>query len=190
MLPELGEIKKNRKKIGLTQTELAQKTGVSQSLIAKIESNDIVPSYLNAKKLFDFFESLHKEQESKASEFMTKKVLSVRTDVSIKSAIKLMEKNSISQLPVIDDGKNIGTVSEKNVLEKINETENTHELLGMKVKEIMEEAMPQISEETPFEAAISLTNHNPGVLVSKKGKVVGIITKADLLKAVVSRKGT
>jgi len=37
MTYELEEVKKIRKKLGLTQTELANRAGVSQSLIAKIE---------------------------------------------------------------------------------------------------------------------------------------------------------
>jgi len=35
-LPTLEEIKKLRKKLGLTQQELAEESGVSQSLIAKV----------------------------------------------------------------------------------------------------------------------------------------------------------
>ncbi|HZX20520.1 MAG TPA: CBS domain-containing protein [archaeon] len=188
MLPELSEIKTMRKKLNITQTELAKQTGISQSLIAKTESNDIVPSYANAKKLFDYFEMLQQKHGTKASNVMTAKVISVRTDTSIKQAIKTMEKNSVSQLPVINDGMNLGMVSEKSILEKINQSGNTQELLEKNVETIMEEAMPQVSEETPFDAISSLTGHNTGVLVVKKGKITGIITKSDLLKAVLAKK--
>ena len=187
MLPELSEIKKNRKSFGLTQIELAEKTKVSQSLIAKIEARAIVPSYENAKKLFDFFETLHQKQEAKASEFMQTKVISVKPETLLRLAIKTMERNSVSQLPVIDEGKNVGTISEKSVLEKISETEDKEKLLEKEVSEIMEEAMPQITGETPFEVCASLANHNPGILVVKKGKIIGIITKSDLLKAVIKK---
>ena len=43
MITELREIKELRKKFGLTQTDLAELAGVSQSLIAKLESNMIDP---------------------------------------------------------------------------------------------------------------------------------------------------
>lgn len=187
MLPELSEIKKNRKSFSLTQIELAEQTKVSQSLIAKIEADSIVPSYENAKKLFDFFETLHQKQEAKASEFMQTKVISVKPETPLRLGIKTMERHSISQLPVIDNGKNIGTISEKSVLEKISESGDKEKLLEKDVSEVMEEAMPQITDQTPFEVCASLTNHNPGILVVKKGKIIGIITKSDLLKAVVSK---
>ena len=188
MLPELGEIKKKRKTMGITQTELSKKTGVSQSLIAKMESNAIVPSYTNARKIFDFFESVHEKHRAKAEDFMTKKIISVRTDSTIKSAIKIMEKNSVSQLPVINESKNLGTISEKSVLEKINSEESAEKLLEKNVEEIMDDAMPQISYDAPFEVISSILSAFPGVIVTNKGKAVGIITKLDLLKAAISKK--
>lgn len=188
MLPELGEIKKTRKKLGITQSELAKQTGVSQSLIAKIEADATVPSYSNAKKLFDYFENLHKKQQTRAKDVMSTKVISVTGSTPIRVAIRTMEKHGVSQLPVINEGQNMGTVSEKNILEKINDATDTEKLLDKNVEEIMEEAMPQISEETPFEAISSLTEHSPGALVTSRGKVVGIITKSDLLKSIISKK--
>jgi len=188
MLPKLSEIKNLRKKTGLTQTGLAKETGVNQSLIAKIEAGSIVPSYTNAKKLFDFFEIIQKGTNAKTTEFMTHKVLNVKRDSSLRGAIRIMEKNSVSQLPVIEEGKSIGTISEKNALEVINSAEDSKEALERKVEEVMEEAMPQITEETPFELVSSIMAHYSGVLVTRQGKVVGIITKADLLHAIVGKK--
>ena len=48
--------------------------------------------------------------------------------------------------------------------------------------EIMEEAFPQVSEDAPISLISSLLQVYSAVLVSKKGIVVGIITKADLLR--------
>jgi predicted transcriptional regulator len=52
------------------------------------------------------------------------------------------------------------------------------------VEEIMEEAPPQIDENAPLPLVSSLLHFYPAVLVTKKGKVVGIITKADLFKVI------
>ena len=106
MLPELSEIKKRRKRFGFTQSGLAAKTDVSQSLIAKIESDAIVPSYNNAKRLFDFFDSLHEETQARARDFMSQKVISVSPSATIKEAVRVMKKNAVSQLPVIEGGRN------------------------------------------------------------------------------------
>ena len=63
---ELDEIKKIRKKIGLTQTGLANRAGVSQSLIAKIESGRIDPTYTKTQKIFAALSDLEKKDEVKA----------------------------------------------------------------------------------------------------------------------------
>ena len=52
MFPKLNEISKKRKILGLTQSELAKLAGVSQSLIAKLESGKIEPSYTKVKTIF------------------------------------------------------------------------------------------------------------------------------------------
>jgi len=46
----------------------------------------------------------------------------------------------------------------------------------------MEEAFPQIDEDAPLSLITSLLQTYSAVLVSKKGVVIGIITKADLLR--------
>ena len=65
MLPQLEEIEKRRKILGLSQKELAKMVGVSQSMIAKIETGRINPSYTKTKDIFDLFESLEKKREIK-----------------------------------------------------------------------------------------------------------------------------
>ena len=190
MLPELAEIHRRRKKFGLTQSALAAKTGVSQSLIAKIEAGSIAPSYSNAKKLFDFFDSLTEQTSAKAADFMSTKVISVKSGATLREVVRIMKKNAVSQLPVIDEGRNIGTISERIVLEKMNMADEIKKVSVMAVCEVMLEAMPTIKEETPFKVISALLEHNPGVIVAKKGKVTGIITKSDLLNAVLEKGQT
>ena len=75
MTHELSEIKKIRKTLGLTQTDLAKRAAVSQSLIAKIESNKIDPTYTKTKKIFDTLNDLENKEEIKAEELMNKKII-------------------------------------------------------------------------------------------------------------------
>ena len=53
MVIEIREIKEIRKKLGLTQGQLANMANVSQSLIAKIEAGRLDPTYSNATKIFE-----------------------------------------------------------------------------------------------------------------------------------------
>ena len=57
-LPDLDKIRQMRKRLNLSQRELAGMAGVSQSLIAKIERGTIDPSYSNVRKILSAFEEV------------------------------------------------------------------------------------------------------------------------------------
>ena len=86
-----------------------------------------------------------------------------------------MKKFDISQMPVIDDHKAVGLISESILLDALMENK------GKKVAEIMEEAPPTVSKTASIKVLSSLLHHYPMVLVSESGKLIGLITKADLL---------
>jgi predicted transcriptional regulator len=56
------------------------------------------------------------------------------------------------------------------------------EISNLAVEEVMEEAFPQVGEDAPLSLISSILQVYPAVLVVKKGKILGIVTKADLLK--------
>ena len=86
-----------------------------------------------------------------------------------------MKKFQISQMPIIQENKSVGFVSESIVLENL--TEKKVEF----VKDIMEESPPVISKETSSQVISNLLKHYPMILVAKSGNLIGLITKADLL---------
>lgn len=184
MLPDLGEIKPRRISAGLTQSQLAYLSGVSQSLIAKIEAGNIEPSYGKAKKLFDCLAQLYAKQEQQAQNMMTKPVVFVEAKESLKKAIRTLEKHGFSQLPVLSMGKQVGSISEKSVLAKINSVPGI-DVEKASAEEAMEEALPTIQPNTPESVVRQLLNFNPAVLVVKNGKIAGIVTKSDLLKQMI-----
>ena len=53
MFFEIEEIRRRRKKLGITQKKLAELVGVSQPLIARIESGDVDPKFSLIKRIFD-----------------------------------------------------------------------------------------------------------------------------------------
>ncbi|MBS3113493.1 CBS domain-containing protein [Candidatus Woesearchaeota archaeon] len=175
MTYELEEIKKIRKKLGMTQTELANRAGVSQSLIAKIESSRIDPTYTKTKKIFAALSELEKKEEIKAEQLMKSRIISIASAASIKEAIAKMKKFQISQLPVIENHKSIGLVSESTILDALLKSKSA------KVKEVMQESPPIVSKTTSIQVISNLLKHYPMVLVSQEGRLIGLITKSDLL---------
>lgn len=173
---ELDEIKKMRKGFGITQSELAKMAGVSQSLIAKMESGLIDPAYSKMKKIFGALDAISREKEVKAFEIMNKNIISLNPTDSIKNAIKKMKKYEISQIPVIENSKAVGFVSETIVLDSLIKQK------GETVKDIMDDSPPIVSMDANITLVSNLLKSYPIVLISEKGKLKGVITKADVLR--------
>ncbi len=176
----LESIGKRRRMLGLTQAELARKADVSQSMIAKIEAGTLSPSYDKAQAIFESLEELEKEKSLKARDIVHKTIVVVNASDQIDTAIKLMKQKGLSQLPVFNRKHLVGLVSEKNIVENLG----TDNLGTQKISTIMEEAPPTISEDTPIKLVSELLKYNLLVVVYKKAELVGVITKADLLKTI------
>jgi len=183
MLPPLDEIPKKRKALGLTQSKLAQLAGVSQSIIAKIESGTVDPSYSIAKRLV---EALEKESiqtsRPRVSEIMSKPVISVSKTQLVRDAVDLMRKRGYSQLPVFDGNRCVGSISEKTILDRAARGEPLDSVLNNRVRDIMDSPLPMVNDDTPLEMVLGLLQGNYGVLVTKGESTIGILTKSDILK--------
>lgn len=177
---ELEEIKKLRKKHSLTQVDLARLANVSQSLIAKIESGNLDPSYSKVRKILQVLNNLTDRHEAKADDFMQRRIVSCARSELVTEAAKKMRKYEISQLPVIERDHVIGLVAEADILEHISDGAFTK----IKVEEIMEAAPPVIAKKTPMKVVLELLRFSPLLLVSESGEYVGIITKSDVLKKI------
>jgi predicted transcriptional regulator len=178
-MDEVLEIKRLRKKLGITQSELAKQANVSQSLIAKIESGKLDPSYGNAKKIFETLAALEKGIELYARDIMYKKIIFLQKTDTLKDSIMLMRKHNISQMPVLLKDKIVGYISESLILDRILEGDTS-----MQVGEIMESSPPILPPGTKQSVLVNLLRHFPLVIIEEKGELIGIVTKADLLRMV------
>lgn len=179
---DLSDLRKLRKQLGLTQLELARMSGVSQSFIAKIESGKVDPSYEKVKRIFSVLENLRAKSSLKALDVMEPNLITVREEASVLEAAEIMRKHAISQMPVTRDKKIIGSITEGGIVKKIVEDGGLDKVARMKVKDIIEECFPIVNTETPIEPIAKLLNYYPAVLVAERGRIVGIITKSDLLR--------
>ena len=110
---------------------------------------------------------------------MYKKIIYANSQDSLKDTILLMRKNNISQLPVLQENKVVGYISESVLLEKVLDGQTQS-----KVKEVMHTNPPILPPDTKQSVIANLLKHFPLVLIEEKGKLIGIITKADLLKTI------
>ena len=177
MFHQLSEIKAMRKKLGLTQSELANYASVSQSLIAKIEASVIDPTYSKTQKIFNALHELSAKDELKAKDVFKKNIVFVKPTDKLKSVVAKMKKQGISQLPVIDGHNVVGLISETIILDALLGNELSNAL----VKDVMKDAPPVITKDASIEVISNLLRFYPIVLVAEKGRILGLITKSDLL---------
>lgn len=182
MFPDIEEIKKRRNKLGLTQKQLSAMCNVSQSIVAKIESKRINPSYSIMKRIFNTLESLEHKEGLKAKDIMNTKIILVNKNSLVSKAVKLMQKYRYSQLPVFDGKHYIGSISDKSLSEMIYKGSNISELYKRRIKDIMDESFPTIDEDASIKVLSAMLQHSPAILIVKKEKTIGIVTKSDLLK--------
>ncbi len=182
MLPSHEEIATKRRMLGLKQKELAKLAGVSQSLIAKLESGKIDSSYTKVKAIFDAMKKLEVKMEIQAGKILHNRVVGTQKNESVSKAVRLMMDHGYSQLPVFDGEHAVGSISEKTILSQVLTGKDLAQVSTLSIEEIMDEAFPQVGEDAPLSLVSGLLQVYPAVLVSKKGKVVGIMTRADLFK--------
>jgi len=180
MFPELSNIKLRRQKLGIKQNELASLAGVSQSLIAKLEKGKLEPSYSIALKIFHVLDSLEHKSEKKCSEIMTPKILFVKKKDKVNRATELMKRHFIDQLPVLEGKHVIGSISESLIFSKLMQIDKK-KLLSMNIQEIMNEPFPIVNSNMPASVVLPLLKTTDAILVTENSKLVGIITKANLI---------
>ena len=182
MFPPLEEIAQKRRMLGLKQAELAKLAGVSQSLIAKLESGKIDSSYTKVKTIFEVLERLEVKTKIQAGKVLQNKIVGIQKSEPISKVVQLMKRHGYSQLPVFDGKHPVGSISEKTILSQILAGKDLTQISKLPTEEVMEEAFPQVDEDAPLSLISSLLQVYAAVLVTKKGAVVGIITKSDLLR--------
>jgi len=182
MLPRLDSIKQARIKLGITQKKLASMTGVSTSMINQIESGRSQPSYETAKRIFDNLATLEgKSSSHKAGDFCSKEIVKLKPTNSLHDAIKKMRSQSISQVPIFDGTEPVGIVTEDGIVKHLADSDET-QWKKIKLKEVMEPIPPIVDFDTPANTLVPLIRFSKCILVSKKSKVMGIITATDTLK--------
>ena len=169
-------LKKLRTEAGLTQRQLAVLVGVSQAHIAKIEKENVDPRLSTVNKILQV---LTEGEGKKCRDIMTPKVIFAKPKNKILKVSKIMMKHAISQLPVMENGRVIGTVTEESIIKNLSSN-----IADARVEEVMETPLPSVPENTNISMIRSLLEDHSGVLVMRKGDVVGIITRSDLLKII------
>jgi acetoin utilization protein AcuB len=155
--------------------------------------------HLRTKSLTLLFHAAHvKTQESagrhsprseamKVKKRMAKKLVTVGKEATVPQVISLMKKHSIRHLPVVEEGELLGWVTEGD----IREAYLASLIEQVSIGDIMIKDPLTISPDANLEEAAALlySHHIGGLPVVDKGKLVGVITVADIMAAFIEVMG-
>lgn len=112
-------------------------------------------------------------------------VVSTTPGATVRQALRLMALHDVSQLPVMDGPVCVGSVTESALAAQALEQPK---VLDGSVSDTMDAPLPVLDGDMPVDAATKiLSKANPAVLIQSGSRVLGIVTRSDLLSYLMSR---
>lgn len=99
-------------------------------------------------------------------------------DEKVADVLAIMDEQGLTQLPVLEDGRPVGSVRESRVLAKVV---RNSALLESKVADVMEASFPTVDIDASSNEITRRLQSSPAILVEEYGRIVGIITRHDVL---------
>jgi len=107
-----------------------------------------------------------------------KTLVSVLPGNSVAEALETMDNLGVTQMPVLEEGRAIGSLRENRVLAKVV---RNRELLNSPVSEVMEASFPTVDVDASSSEVARRLQTSAAVLVEEYGRIIGIITRHDVL---------
>jgi cystathionine beta-synthase len=113
-------------------------------------------------------------------------LVSVAPAAAVRQALNLMSTWGVSQIPVVEDGRSVGGLVEGSLMTKALAQPA---LLDRPVREIMEPPFPEVDAGFSTDRlGVMLTRESPAALVRKDGKLIGIVSRYDVLQQLIGTR--
>jgi cystathionine beta-synthase len=113
-------------------------------------------------------------------------LVSVAPAAAVRQALNLMNTWGVSQIPVVEDGHSVGGLIEATLMTRAL---SQPALLDRPVREVMEPPFPEVEASCPTDRlGAMLTRESPAALVRKDGKLVGIVSRYDVLQQLIGTR--
>jgi cystathionine beta-synthase len=113
-------------------------------------------------------------------------VVSVAPAAAVRQALTLMNTWGVSQIPVLENGQSVGGLIEGTLMTRALAQPA---LLDRPVSEVMDPPFPEVEATTPTDrVGAMLTRENPAALVRRDGKLVGIVSRYDVLQQLIGSR--
>jgi len=107
-----------------------------------------------------------------------KDLIFVSPDEVVEAALERMNENGVTQLPVLDGHRSVGSVRESALLAKLLAD---RELMTAKISEVMDKSFPVVDVDTSFADIKQKLQRHPAVLIEDFKRITAIITRSDVL---------
>lgn len=101
-------------------------------------------------------------------------------DERIADVLAKMNEAGVTQVPVVEDGRSVGSLREHRILSKVL---GNRDLLEAPVSEVMEASFPVVDVDVSLSEVTHELQSSPAVLVEEYGRIIGILTRHDVLDA-------
>ena len=107
-------------------------------------------------------------------------LVSIDPVTTVRKALDLLSEHNVSQLPVLDRGRPVGSIDESDLMGAVIDNPA---LFDAPVSSMMKPSFPNVHIDDSINQAISeLSKRHPAVLVEEAGRIVGIITRFDVIE--------
>jgi predicted transcriptional regulator len=116
-----------------------------------------------------------------AKDVMIRDVVTIGPEERMSTVLRMMREYKYSQIPVVKDGEQIGSICEKLVFNYLfRDFEDISDLMGEKVGDMMNSRLRTVSEDESIRTVKEILEEFEAVLVRRDGEIVGIITRDDI----------
>jgi predicted transcriptional regulator len=112
-------------------------------------------------------------------------LVTAKPDERIADVLVKMNEAGVTQLPVVADGRSVGSLREHRILSRVL---GNRDLLESSVSEVMEESFPVVDVDASLSDVTRQLQASPAVLVEEYGRITGIITRHDVLDVPTASK--
>jgi len=113
-------------------------------------------------------------------------LVSVAPAAAVRQALNLMTTYGVSQIPVVENGESVGALIEGTLMTRAL---SQPALLDRPVREVMEQPFPEVDASASADrVGAMLTRESPATLVRKEGKLIGIVSRYDVLQQLIGTR--
>ena len=113
-------------------------------------------------------------------------LVSVTPAAAVRQALNLMSTWAVSQIPVVEDSRSVGGLVEATLMTRALAQPT---LLDRPVREVMDAPFPEVEANCPTDRlGAMLTRESPAALVRKDGKLIGIVSRYDVLQQLIGTR--